>query len=336
MRFSVVVPVLNSRPFLNRCLDSILRAMQRCEGSELVAIDNGSTDGSLELLRRDYSKVARIEQATGVTVGALRNRGAALTKGDVLVFIDSDCTIAEDYFDRAREVLERTGADATGSKVILPAEPTWVEKTWYMMHLTEREGPTHYINSGNLVVRRAAFDSLHGFSESLVTGEDSEFGLRLKNSNYLVYAAPSVSAVHLANDKTIGVFVRKHIWRGLGMFISGPRSFGSKPVLMTLTHLALIILAGVEFVFASWPLALRTAVLLLLINIVPAAAVVYRTVLVRRRVSLLHAIFLYQLFFFARICSLGLIAMRLPKSGSPAAKSFSTDAPHKEAGAPIL
>jgi len=52
-KFSVVVPVLNAKDFLHRSLDSILAAMDRYGNAELVVLDNGSTDGSYEILLQE-------------------------------------------------------------------------------------------------------------------------------------------------------------------------------------------------------------------------------------------------------------------------------------------
>jgi GT2 family glycosyltransferase len=307
-KFSVVVPVLNSRAYLRESLGSIRRAIALHGDVELVVMDNGSTDGSYEMLLADYASFARIEQVKGVTVGALRNLGAALTRCDILVFLDSDCVIPEDYFDQALQVLQTKRVDATGSKVSLPECPNWVEKVWYAMHSTQREGYRNYINSGNLVVRKSAFDAVGGFDGALVTGEDSDLCIRLNQRGYKVYVAPSVRAIHLANDKTLTVFFRKHIWRGLGMFGSRRGRRLSKPVLMTLAHMGFALLAIASLFIGAFPVVARVGFALILVSVVPLLAVFYRIAEAGVRVPLAQAVLLYQLYFLARMVSLFRIA----------------------------
>src|ERR1700693_5984465 len=108
-KFSVVVPVLNSKNHLRPCLDSILAAMERYRNTELIVLDNGSDDGSYEILLNEYGTRARIQQVCGVPVGALRNRGAALAEAEFVVFIDSDCVVVPYYFEQALSVVQVSG-----------------------------------------------------------------------------------------------------------------------------------------------------------------------------------------------------------------------------------
>src|ERR1022692_4841879 len=100
-RFSVVVPVLNAKKYLRACLESILKSIQQYGNAELIVLDNGSVDGSYEILLNEYSDRARIQQIRGVPVGVLRNRGAMSADGEFVAFIDSDCTVMPDYFEQA-------------------------------------------------------------------------------------------------------------------------------------------------------------------------------------------------------------------------------------------
>src|SRR5208282_5458299 len=96
-KFSVIVPVFNGKQHLRASLDSILAAMERYGNAELIVIDNGSTDGSYEVLLNEYGTRARVLQIRGITVAAMRNRGTALADGEYLSFIDSDILIGTDY-----------------------------------------------------------------------------------------------------------------------------------------------------------------------------------------------------------------------------------------------
>ena len=90
---SVIIPVYNTRQYLSACLDSLLA--QTYADLELLFIDDGSTDGSSELLDSFAEKDSRIRvihQENG-GVCAARNRGIAEARGAWLSFIDSDDTL---------------------------------------------------------------------------------------------------------------------------------------------------------------------------------------------------------------------------------------------------
>ena len=96
---SVIIPVYNTKQYLESCLDSILS--QTYTDLEVLFIDDGSTDGSAQLLdafaARD-SRIRVIHQQNG-GVCAARNRGIQEARGDYLSFIDSDDTLEPDMYE---------------------------------------------------------------------------------------------------------------------------------------------------------------------------------------------------------------------------------------------
>ena len=91
---SVVIPVYDVKPYLERCIDSVLN--QSFQDFELILVDDGSKDGSSEICDRyagRWEKVSVIHQAN-VGAGLARNRGLEAAKGRYIMFSDSD-----DYMD---------------------------------------------------------------------------------------------------------------------------------------------------------------------------------------------------------------------------------------------
>lgn len=88
MLISVVVPVLNNRATLRRCLDSVLG--QRGGSVELVVVDGGSTDGSVDILREYGDRLRNWESRPDGGVYPAFNRGVRRAKGDWLYFLGSD------------------------------------------------------------------------------------------------------------------------------------------------------------------------------------------------------------------------------------------------------
>lgn len=90
MRFSVIVPVYNVEQFLPKCLDSALN--QTFYDYEIVAVNDGSTDGSRRILSQyeQQSEKIRVIDQENKGLGGARNTGIEYASGDYLVFLDSD------------------------------------------------------------------------------------------------------------------------------------------------------------------------------------------------------------------------------------------------------
>lgn len=91
IKVSVIVPVFNSSEYIGATLDSIIN--QNFDGFEVIVIDDGSSDNSLEIINEklktsDIPNTVFHQENQGVS--AARNRGIELSKGDYLVFVDAD------------------------------------------------------------------------------------------------------------------------------------------------------------------------------------------------------------------------------------------------------
>ena len=94
MDVSVVVPVYNTSRFLRQCVDSLIN--QTWKDVEFIFVDDGSTDGSLEILKEYQKRDARIKvlEQKNLHAGVARNNGMKQATGKYIIFLDSD-----DYFD---------------------------------------------------------------------------------------------------------------------------------------------------------------------------------------------------------------------------------------------
>lgn len=95
---SLIVPVYGVEDYVDDCLDSILSASGFADHCELIVVDDGSTDGSMEIVERRCRGIANVtivRQANG-GLGAARNTGMAHARGRYLWFVDSDDEICAD------------------------------------------------------------------------------------------------------------------------------------------------------------------------------------------------------------------------------------------------
>jgi glycosyltransferase involved in cell wall biosynthesis len=308
---SVVVPVLNGMRFLPITLPSLLAAGRRVGGIELIYVDNGSTDGSREFLQSLESKGLKTHVMEGGTIAGMRNWGARQSRGTYLSFIDSDCSVPENYFEEAIDVLRSTGAAATGCEIHIPEQPHWLEAAWHDLHYFGRDRFVPYLNSGNFFVSRAAFQAVGGFREDMVTGEDAEIGQRLVSAGHRIFASPRVKAIHLGNPKSIREFYRRNVWHGLGMFGTVSRKNLDRPTAMLALHLLATISGIVTLFSAQLPLLVKLLGAIGLQLIAPVATVIYRGKKPQQWRSAAIGVPLYWLYYWARAYALAIVAFGL-------------------------
>lgn len=111
MKLSVVIPVYNVKPWLRECLDSV-RA-QTLRDWECICVDDGSTDGSTDILKEFSSSDPRFRILTRPhsNAGAARNAGLDEAKGDFLLFLDSDDVFSPWMFETLLKEAEQEMAD---------------------------------------------------------------------------------------------------------------------------------------------------------------------------------------------------------------------------------
>lgn len=110
-KISVIVPIYNVEKYLAQCLDSIINQTQK--NIEIVCVNDGSTDGSLEILKQYQAKDKRIIIINQKNLGlsAARNAGIQRSNGDFIVFIDSDDYIAEDMIEKMYQAIIYKNSD---------------------------------------------------------------------------------------------------------------------------------------------------------------------------------------------------------------------------------
>ena len=108
---SIIVPIYNVEPYLQRCLDSIIN--QTYSNLEIILIDDGSSDKSPQICDEYASKDNRITVIHKKNGGLsdARNTGLDNCKGEFISFIDSDDWVEQSYIETLLHALEQTNAD---------------------------------------------------------------------------------------------------------------------------------------------------------------------------------------------------------------------------------
>lgn len=135
MKLSTIIPVYNAEKFLNRCLDSILN--QDIEPQEIICVDDGSTDHSLEILR-EYEKAhdnIHVLTQKNCYAGAARNNGLAIAKGEYVHFMDADDYVLPGAYTKVYETAKTHSADyvKTRSKTFDMQTGNFVNNNYFSM-----------------------------------------------------------------------------------------------------------------------------------------------------------------------------------------------------------
>ncbi|MDR3316575.1 MAG: glycosyltransferase family 2 protein [Puniceicoccales bacterium] len=126
---SIIIPVYNVERYLARALDSAVQ--QTFRDIEIICVDDGSTDNSLEILReyaRRDPRITVLENGTNRGIFHTRTRGILASSGRHILFLDSDDELARDIVERAHVAAAETGVDVVrfAVKCVGRSIPKWV------------------------------------------------------------------------------------------------------------------------------------------------------------------------------------------------------------------
>jgi GT2 family glycosyltransferase len=209
---SVVMPFSGSDADARRALAALGR-IRLAPGDELVLADN--TRRGLMSAAAGSSSVSVRVVPTGAEHSSYhtRNCGAREARGEWLLFIDSDCLpepdIVEQYFVRAPRPNEGALAgeiDGDPRQRSLTARYTVTRGYMRQAHLVH-DSDRPYAITANLLVRRAAWDSVGGFLEGVRSGGDTDFCWRLQAAGWRLGYRPAARVMH-RNRESLRAFVR--------------------------------------------------------------------------------------------------------------------------------
>jgi len=221
INISIIIPVKNEAHNLSMCLQSIRDSMIPQTALEILVIDNGSTDDTVSIAK-NHGAVVHI--VPNVTVAELRNFGAERAEGEILAFIDADCTVEPSWVESLTPYISDDSIKVFGSPPGIPTSSSWVQSSWYQIRRKDSsERPVvnvDWLESMNFFVRQDAFKAVGGFDVSLVTCEDYDLCMRLKEFGDIVCDS-RIKAIHHGEAKTVHRFYQKERWRGVTVVSSG-------------------------------------------------------------------------------------------------------------------
>lgn len=153
IKVSVIVPVFNVEKYLSRCLDSIIN--QTLKDIEIICVNDGSTDSSLNILENYKNKDNRIiiVNQKNLRLAAARNNGMKIAKGEYISFIDSDDYIQNNFLENMYNTAKNNDADVVCSRV--------------KAFINDKYQDEHYVN----------FWSFYNKYDNILTKSEDKYGI---------------------------------------------------------------------------------------------------------------------------------------------------------------
>jgi GT2 family glycosyltransferase len=210
---SIIVPVFNSKKTIKKCLESLLNIDYPKHKLEIILVDDGSTDGTKEIIRH-YSGVKLIEQGHKGPA-ATRNVGARKSSGKYIFFTDSDCIVRKDWIMNMLKEFRGNLAIVSGS--LVPFSMKRPSEKFEQMRRERLYGVrrrlVEAVPSCNMAIKRRVFNEINGFDEDFkyASFEDYDLCRRVKKLNYAILYEPMIQVIHLHSSSWKGVFRRAFI-----------------------------------------------------------------------------------------------------------------------------
>lgn len=267
---SIVVPCYNEQNTIRLLLDAILRQTVATDSMEVVLADGMSTDGTREIVaafQREHSdlSVLVVDNPRRMIPAGL-NCALERAQGEYIVRLDAHAVPNPDYVERCVAALDAGAGENVGGVweirpgresltaqaiAIAAAHPLGVGDAFY--RFTTRAGLVDTVPFG--AFRRATFEQIGRFDETLLTNEDYEWNARLRGQGGRVWLDPAIRSIYFARpslNSLAAQYFRYGFWK-LRMLLHYPATLRWRQALPPLFVLSLIVLA----LLAPWLRAAR-------------------------------------------------------------------------------
>jgi len=181
-KVSVIIPTYNRLPVLKEAVDSVL--VQDFEDFELIVVDDGSTDGTPEEVKKYGGRVKLLQHLENRGVSATRNRGILHAKGKYIAFLDSD-----DLWVKGKLKAQVSFLDDNPQYPLCYADEIWIRRgkrvnpklkhAKYSGWIFEKCLPLCIISPSSALLKKTLFSKVGLFDEALPVCEDYDLWLRI-------------------------------------------------------------------------------------------------------------------------------------------------------------
>lgn len=215
--FSIVIPVYNGGAVFKACLKSVAAAIR--PGDEIIVVADGESDSAYRIAPSFGATVIKLEKNGGPA--RARNIGAKSAKGDIIFFVDADCTVRPD----ALKLIEATFARESDVSALIgsyddtPYHTTFVSQYKNLLHhFVHQHGSTEASTFWGAcgAIKRDVFLAVGGFTESYTRAsiEDIELGYRLTSANYRIRLLKELQITHMKRWEAVGLIKTEVLLRG--------------------------------------------------------------------------------------------------------------------------
>jgi len=277
-RISIIVPCYNERGTIVGLLDAIRRQSCGVGQLEVIVADGLSTDGTPEAVTayagQNPELSLTVVENPDRNIPAALNRAVRAGRGEVIIRLDAHSVPAEDYVERCLEALQRPGvANVGGQWEIRAASNGWMARAIAVAaghrlgagdaryRVSGQAGPVDTVPFG--AFRRTWLERVGGYDERLLTNEDYELNLRLRQAGGIIWFDPAIRSVYYARGDLAALvrqYARYGYWKAR-MLLRHPGSLRWRQALPPLFVLASLVLAGLALVWppAGWLLGVQWA-----------------------------------------------------------------------------
>lgn len=230
MQLSVIILNYNVRYFLEQCVLSVQKALENID-SEIIVIDNNSSDDSCDMMQQLFPNVKLIENKENLGFPKGNNIGVAQAKGDYICILNPDTVVAEDTFSKILntenwqpntgiigcKLIDGTGNFLPESKRGVPTP--WVSFTkifglykvsnlfgkYYAQHLTENQsGKVDILVGAFMMMKRELYNEIGGFDENcFMYSDDIDLSYMVLQKGKYNYYFHETSIIHYKGESTI-------------------------------------------------------------------------------------------------------------------------------------
>jgi glycosyltransferase involved in cell wall biosynthesis len=207
--FSVVIPTYNRKPILEKCLQALenqrfvetaIAASEPAITYEIVVVDDGSTDETVDWIKTAALHHVRLFQQNHLGAAAARNLGVAQAQGETIIFIDSDLVVTETFLqahaEKLTEAKRKLGSDRVFTYGSVINTCNFENPTAEPFKLTDYSRA--YFATGNVAIDRHWLEQAGLFDTrfQLYGWEDLELGVRLKQLGLKLISCPEAIGYH--------------------------------------------------------------------------------------------------------------------------------------------
>jgi len=213
---SIIVPAYNAGEGIRPLLDSLQLLDYPKELLQIIVVDNGSTDNTMDIIRQYPVTVA--EEKTIRSSYAARNKGLGLAMHEILAFTDADCVVASDWVHTGVKALGN--ADLVGGRIAFfySQKPTAAELFDSLHHMQNEDLIKIHGGSAtaNLFTRASVFKAVGPFREDVRSGGDMMWTRKAATSGFRLVYAPEVVVHH--PTRKLGELLGKAFRLGTGTY----------------------------------------------------------------------------------------------------------------------